>query len=1031
MLNHDCSRVEITEKFLNQQLNNIHDTILNKVFGNEYTNAKTLLKSISSLDSYNYELKVRIIDQSYDRYGTHTSLSMFNIIPEESLILSQFTDDIIITHSSNIPLRNVQFRSSVNTQRSQRKTLINSVSSRSDVSIPLNIQLSKEYVVPSVISLPVQSFQRRLRGKYSFANPLLSDWKICKSIRFVTDNVNDKKLTAVLTSENVVKPTLYDFIDIEFLYIGSFSQLYESMFKLIKELYKDVEYDVQYSCVSRLLMSGDTQNRTISSLITNAKILSADIINQNNVEDFCISYNYDGERVLLVSMNEHIFILSGDNSKDSTPFRQLSQTGSIFFNTTSLSTSSILPNMIKYQKRPTSEIVYIINVLDCEYISGTYYVIDMYMYNSNVIDSHSYTERMKFAEKYISECTSDHSLSIKLIPFLKCKSWDDIDDYSHVFKREIDGNTINVDGVICRLAKSTYLSPECYIHKDPKHCSINFKIIYVPLKHSFYLYVEDSINKVIKSTSIVNKYSQEHFGYSLINHLYNSRRKGKKIDTSDKYILFMSPYFDGFVSNSIPSFEFIPRLEWKQEGFTEKQISNIDTMMKDIINNPKEYTGKIVTMYLADDGWVPAKIKFSKASRYSYAIDTTAHIYNDLFINSRSNTYHDGYNPNMESVFTNVRTLIDQYIIEHDFNNKMYGTMLDFFDKNNINVDKMFSIGNVNTFYAVSDDKSALISYINTASNKSIVMPMFMTCIKNNQNRLIDVNIIHYIQKGKYFSNIVSELNSKYNYKMFSIDVIYIQDRTEDIFKSLSYVLDFIDFAYKVLTPNGVIIFKYFDGGMVESYINKSRHNPLGISIVNNDNDNDPEKLLTTIQTRNIGFIFGIDHEISSFKQTLKHQHEEYIDLDDNILIECETLDNNTKEYIENRSQTPYTTVVVTRSKLNIRKSCKLDNECYIYIINPKTKHLVDIFTDSLYSEEDIQKYWLFPDTKQKTMTKRQLIYKDFFKLFDEKFKVESTYNPMMKEEIGKIISSSRLYSQISSVDTFFNTMTITTLSKI
>ena len=74
----------------------IQDSILNKLFGSEYVNVRTLLQTTSQIvsnDLQSYEFELRFIDEDY-----HTSKQTWIIFTEQfnnDITLQNFTDDII------------------------------------------------------------------------------------------------------------------------------------------------------------------------------------------------------------------------------------------------------------------------------------------------------------------------------------------------------------------------------------------------------------------------------------------------------------------------------------------------------------------------------------------------------------------------------------------------------------------------------------------------------------------------------------------------------------------------------------------------------------------------------------------------------------------------------------------------------------------------------------------------------------------------------------------------------------------------
>ena len=129
-------------------------------------------------------------------------------------------------------------------------------------------------------------------------------------------------------------------------------------------------------------------------------------------------------------------------------------------------------------------------------------------------------------------------------------------------------NKFQTDGIICKQNKSSLFSSKIYKIKDNKSSTIDFKICYVPQKNVFYLYVIGNIEQIIKNKSLTNKFSMDHFGYSLVT-------LSGKSNNQDVYILYVSPFMKD-------SFIFKPRLNWCQDNFNENLINSVNELMYSI-----------------------------------------------------------------------------------------------------------------------------------------------------------------------------------------------------------------------------------------------------------------------------------------------------------------------------------------------------------------------------------------------------------------------------------------------------------------
>ena len=93
-------------------ISQMQENILNKLFGSEYVNVKTLLQTTSQIisdDLQCYEFEMRFVDDE-----GHTSKQTWQDFDDQfnsQITLQNFSDDIIYSYESSIPLNNIHFRS--------------------------------------------------------------------------------------------------------------------------------------------------------------------------------------------------------------------------------------------------------------------------------------------------------------------------------------------------------------------------------------------------------------------------------------------------------------------------------------------------------------------------------------------------------------------------------------------------------------------------------------------------------------------------------------------------------------------------------------------------------------------------------------------------------------------------------------------------------------------------------------------------------------------------------------------------------
>ena len=289
-----------TSKIISQ----IQDNILNKLFGSEYVNVKTLLQTTSQIicdDSQGYEFELRFIDEN-----GHTSKQTWIDFDKQfgdKITMQSFDDDIIYSYESSIPLNNIHFRSYQKSNIYERKILINMIVSRSECKniLPINIKLSKETLMSPAKHLQKYiNIQRRQRCSYTFNDPTLADWRIDKTIRFFSDNIQDKKMTMKMSMTDFQRLKYYDYLDIEFEFIGEFSNLFNSFFNLIEKLYKPFEdFNIIYNIIKYIVNSRYITSNSLMQLIPTPTILTNNMLESLKLQDYSFSFKLIGKHVII------------------------------------------------------------------------------------------------------------------------------------------------------------------------------------------------------------------------------------------------------------------------------------------------------------------------------------------------------------------------------------------------------------------------------------------------------------------------------------------------------------------------------------------------------------------------------------------------------------------------------------------------------------------------------------------------------------------------------------------------------------
>lgn len=244
------------------------------------------------------------------------------------------------------------------------------------------------------------------------------------------------------------------------------------------------------------------------------------------------------------------------------------------------------------------------SIIDTELYDGVYYAYDCAMIDGADVAKEGYIERMKKIDTFIHQ----HQLPITI----RLKSYHPIENISklvkYINKYQYSPETGHrIDGVIIQRCNSEYWDMSSYKLKKKVMNTTDFKLIYD--NGCFYMYlVGRKIDLVwnMRKLPKVNKHSMKHVGVDF-----------SKMSKDDSfYILFESPFYNRLD-------RFTPREGWDKSGYDDESMREIEDLMSVALDHPEELNGKIVEMSLAEDGWVPMRIRDDKTFSNGYSIGVT------------------------------------------------------------------------------------------------------------------------------------------------------------------------------------------------------------------------------------------------------------------------------------------------------------------------------------------------------------------------------------------------------------------------
>ena len=1084
------SSVMIPSLNLNDIINEVQDNVLFKLFGSEYINVRTLLNNVSQLNnSDEYEFEMRFVDKQ-----NQTSTNVWHSFTERDypISLSSYDDDVVYSYLTTIPISNIHFRSYEKTGIYERKMLINSVLAHPDSSIiPLKINFSKESSMNKNKEMKkFYNIQRRQRCSYIFndeSSNYLKNWRIDKTLRLYAKTLNDKKLSLNLDIYNMDNLNYYDKLDIEFEYIGPFSEIKQSFFELINVIYKPYEFfNMKYQIIKNVMsyvippqkINGE---KTLLSLIPKPQIMTNDILHTLSIKNFCINYKYNGSKTLFVCFGSSdesyvIYSLTNKNIKRISGHLDMLSIGK---ESKPSSIAHIIDSFIENKHNCKAPPIYVFEGIENE----KYMFLDTIIFNNELVESKILQER----KAYIYEFFDTFNLNESFVSTdnIKINTWSNLLDQK-------------MNSYVIKPLTTSIFNSTTYKIAFHEQIAIKFKVEHVPSKRLFYLYTMGNINQVINSKTINNKYSSDHFGYLLTD--FDS-------STDMKYLLYISPYI--------------------KESFSLKpSISSTNPILKDMYVNPYKYNGLIIKMTRKNDSiatWEPMEIDDAKEpDTYIDALKLESLIFDPLHI-SQSVVKQSFV---FKSIYGSILSLIDQYIAEKYVSDGA-NRVLDIINDDRDNSIMLYKLNQVKNIFVTSDNKHALISYIDAAINRS--NKTMMNSIYLNSEHPFSINVIHSSLKN---NDMIYELNRKWCYTPKSINAVYFEDAFEQL-TSLIDIIKFRNVCDEVLSPNGKILFKIFDGTKIidllkhgnqekqkstkkrrtttshqlkielsyekkidtvlrtkttskqmSSLIGKSKivvegselkcgnktysipqmydlssltHEQLNSLIIVADYYNKIDepfyKPINQINLNNLKHIFGITVElcVNSMTRTSAKYYSEHYEIDkltgacgsvdslvdggqainENVIIIKEFVDHKLSKYIESRKYTSYSTLILTTSILNIEHKFKLNNNNWLYVLYPSFVSLDDIMILENYMHQyvlpvkvdDLFKFYSHPTLKC-SYVQRLAFNLDFLKLMNKKFKQTCVMTPLTQKEIATTIATNQQFSSFEMVESYLSTYT-------
>ena len=768
--------------------------ILSEIFGISITDANTMINNMKIIHKgasptsveNEYEFELRFIDGA----KKDCSLETYMDTKLEDFHEIIYSDDVFITYDTHIydtrireMYKQTDYSRLVNGEKLDipksviKKTTICSVESKRSNNMnskqtvaPLMMKLNVENVVDeSLFELTeTNNYQRRQRISYTSNKPLLSNWRIDKTVRFYTyDKTNKKLLYNKLTKDNVVNPKYYDSLDIEFEYVGDYLQFEESLYKLFEVIYPNnyKVFNIKYNNLAMDIYNSYGFN--LQDIFTQVGIVTNSFIQNEDINDYVYEEKYDGERVMLICS------ITGEQIQ-------------IFEYT-----KTYFKEIYSHNEGEKKDTLYILDAEKIIYENKPKYVIfDCLIYNSKNINNEIYTDRLKYVSKFVNEYND--IINMMCVNCFRLNAITEEDVYNrwrkllHIVKTRKtsynkDLENVRIDGLVLHKNDSNFINGKIYKLKNVLMMSVDFKLMWVPEKKVYYLYLIGNTSDLLRTTPLSNQYSKQHFGYSPME------------QTKGVYMLFDTPFVQR-------SYEFEPDIKWYDTNesinkYMDDELRNsIDVIMARMCKNPMTYNNSIVemTLYGNTQKWLPLRERFDKeySNNYKVGLSNIECIYNPLSASYSNNKATDS----IQNEF-HYKSMLEKY-----FNDNTELKTLLWHTSSYDQINNIIHLTPINTLYIVSDDKLNLTKACSSVYNGcDEIIPLNNRSVIYNNSSIVDMNCIHYDNKDENFiGKIYSEL-LKTNFVEHSINV-YIESEFENMIPDID---NYIEVLQKILSIGG------------------------------------------------------------------------------------------------------------------------------------------------------------------------------------------------------------------------------------
>lgn len=228
-----------------QVLNEVNEKIFNFLFSN---NSEKIFDCVNS----NFQQRLEFEFRFATTIDGHCDNKYWKLYDEYLIPYTGLLDDVIITYTNpKFRIKNTVFREYKYGKLIQKKYCISKFTTdSSNISlIPLIFKLSDETNLQDINDLIEynKTFSRTFRQQFHInsSNKYLRNWSVDKTIRFISDNYEN------INVKNINDISSYDILDLEFEYIGEWSELQESLIEVLTFIYLNSEKSYIYKNINK------------------------------------------------------------------------------------------------------------------------------------------------------------------------------------------------------------------------------------------------------------------------------------------------------------------------------------------------------------------------------------------------------------------------------------------------------------------------------------------------------------------------------------------------------------------------------------------------------------------------------------------------------------------------------------------------------------------------------------------------------------------------------------------------------------